>query len=185
MKNGFRRIAAVCGLSMLPWCALSRGQTTAETSIVRQADAIVSNYRKIIVLMDGSSALDPGVRERSSIAGKILFQENQELLEKLDGELTNALSEGKGAVAAEFLDRLESDSFYRDADKLAFRETLEDLGAVQGAVNDKLATRIRGDQKALVEIQGLYQREIGEILEGCKRAGWWCTARLGNTMFRL
>ncbi|HTQ97380.1 MAG TPA: polysaccharide deacetylase family protein [Candidatus Acidoferrum sp.] len=171
MKNGFRRIAAVCGLSMLPWCALSRGQTTAETSIVRQADAIVSNYRKIIVLMDGSSALDPGVRERSSIAGKILFQENQELLEKLDGELTNALSEGKGAVAAEFLDRLESDSFYRDADKLAFRETLEDLGAVQGAVNDKLATRIRGDQKALVEIQGLYQREIGEILEGLQTRG--------------
>jgi peptidoglycan/xylan/chitin deacetylase (PgdA/CDA1 family)/uncharacterized caspase-like protein len=171
MKSRFVRIAAVCGLLAVSACGACWAQSHADENIARQADAIVANYRKIIVLMDGESALDPGVRERCSTAGKILFQDNQELLSKLQEQLDVPLSSGNAASAGKFLDRLESDANYRDADKLAFRDTLEDLAVAAGGGNDKLASRIHEDQNALSQIEALYQREIGELLRNLQTRG--------------
>src|SRR5271170_8211983 len=171
MKSRFCGMLEVCGLLLLTVCGIALAQTGADGGVSQQMDAIVANYRKIIVLMDGAVTLDPGVRERASTAGKILFQDNQVLLGKLDEQLAAALVGGNAAPIVAFLDRLESDANYRDADKLAFRDALDDLPAGVGNGDDKLANRIREDQNALAQIQALYQREVGEILGDLQTRG--------------
>lgn len=163
MNPLFRRILPFCGLVLLPLWSAVHAQTASNTSIAAQSDAIVANYRKIIVLMDGSAALDPGVRELAATAGRILFQQNQELLSALTDQISRALAAGNAVPATDFLNRLESNPDYRDADKLTFNDTLEDLSAAVGSGNPQLASRIRDDQSALAQIQVLYQREIGDI----------------------
>ena len=171
MKRHICCIAAFYGLLSFFACVLGSAQTPASASIAKQADTVVSNYRKIIVLMDGAGALDPGVRDRASTAGRILFQDNQERLSALEEQLIPPLSGGNTVPAEEFLDRLENNPEYRDADKLAFKDTLEDLSAAVGTNNETLATKIREDQSALAQIQVLYQKEIGDILGNLQARG--------------
>jgi len=140
--------------------------------LAKECDEIVANYRKIIVLMNGAGALDPGVRERASTAGKIIFQQNEEKLAALETLLTKGLADGQTAPAEELLDHVETYAEYRDADKLAFRDLLEGLAvAPETAANAKLQGRIRDDLGALAQIQALYQKEIGEILGNLQTRG--------------
>ncbi len=164
MNRHWHRIAEISGLLLCLLPGRSYGQTSPYLSIARQSDAIVAGYRQIIVLMDGAAALDPGVRERSSTAGKILFQQNQERLSLLEEELAVPIAKGNSAPAEEFLSRFEGNPDYRDADKLAFEDTLDALAAATGNGNVKLAERLREDQATLAQIQALYQKEIGELL---------------------
>jgi hypothetical protein len=176
-------VTFVCGVVWVSALATgTKAQSTAAPGVARQADAIVANYRKIIVLMDGASALDPGVRDMASTAGKILFQANQELLSKFEEQLDAAVSNGNTAPAGQFLDRLESDSEYRDADKLAFSDALDDLAAAVGSGNEQLATRIREDQNALAQIRRSISGRSGKYWAVFRRAEWWCIARRGSTM---
>jgi peptidoglycan/xylan/chitin deacetylase (PgdA/CDA1 family)/Flp pilus assembly protein TadD len=170
MNRQFRRAVLLCGLLFLPF-RQAHAQTAANSSVGGQSDAIVANCRKIIVLMDGATALDPGVRERSATAGRILFQQNQELLSALGNQLTAALGAGNTAPVGDFLNRLENNPDYRDADKLAFTDMLEDLGAAVGSGNPQIASRLRDDQSALAQIQALYQREIGDIFNNLQTRG--------------
>jgi len=163
---------AVCFALLLLACGSARGQAGANSTVARDSDEIVANYRKIIVLMNGAGALDPGVRERASTAGKVLFQKNQERLEALETQLTQGLAGGQTALTEEFLGRVETYAEYRDADKLAFRDLLEGLAAApEATANAKLQGRIRDDLAALAQIQGLYQKEIGEILGNLQTRG--------------
>jgi hypothetical protein len=146
------------------------GQAAPSSGVAKQSDAIVGAYRKIIVLMDGAGALDPGVKERAATAGRILFQENQERLATLEEELEAAVSKGNVDPANEFLDRLERNPEYRDGDKLASRDLLEGLAATVDKSDVLLTVRIGEDLHALGRIQLMYQREIGEIWERYKRA---------------
>ena len=168
---GTRSWAVCCALFMLA-CGSAKGQENAHTALARNADFIVANYRKIIVLMNGAGALDPGVKERASTAGKVLFQKNQERLEEVETQLTEGLAGGQAGLTEEFLSRAESYAEYRDADKLAFRDLLEGLAAApETAANAKLQARIRDDLAALAQIQALYQKEIGEILGNLQTRG--------------
>jgi len=171
MKNRIGRIAGICGLFLLLVHGPANAQAGKEAKVAEQADRIVANYRKIIVLMDGAGALDPGVRDRVSTLGKILFQQNQEQLSALEEQLEAPISNGNTALVEDFLARLESNPELRDADKLAFRDILEGLAASVGTSNDKLAARLREDQAALAQIQALYQKEIGEILGNLQTRG--------------
>lgn len=165
-------MAGTCGLLLMLWPTAARGQAAKETTVAQQADAIVANYRKIIVLMDGAGTLDPGVRERASTLGKILFQQNQERLSALEEQLIAPLSSGNTASTEDFLGHLEGNPDYRDADKLVFRDTLDGLAAATtGTNNVKFSARLREDQAALEQIQGLYQKEIGEILGNLQTRG--------------
>ncbi len=170
MKSCVRRIAVLCGMLSFFFCGPAAAQR-AVNGIAKHADSVVANYRKIIVLMDGAGALDPGVRDRASTAGKILFQENQDRLSALEHLLVAPLSGGNTAPAEEFLRRLENNHEYRDADKLAFKDVLEDLSAAISANDEQLIIRIREDQSALGQIQVLYQREIGDILSNLQTRG--------------
>lgn len=68
----------------LPIALLATGSPMAEAQAAsdanQQADQAVATYRKIIVLMDGAGALDPSVRERAATVGRILFEQNQEVI---------------------------------------------------------------------------------------------------------
>ena len=124
MRDRFSRIVGMGSLFLFLGHAPALAQPAKEPGIAKQADEIVANYRKIIVLMDGEGTLDPGVRERVSTLGKILFQQNQERLSTLEEQLLATISKGSTALAEEFLGRLETHPEYRDADKLAFRDLL-------------------------------------------------------------
>jgi len=112
------------------------------------------------------------VKERVSTAGKVLFEQNQERLTALEAQITKAMAEGQSARAEDFLQRVESNPDYRDADKLVFRDMLEGLAAApETTANAKLQGRIRDDLAALEQIQALYQKEISEILGNLQTRG--------------
>ena len=136
-------------------------------------DEGVAAYRKIIVLMDGASALDEGNRERVRTVAWILFVENQERLEKLEEDLRADLAKNDVAPIEEFLQRLETNREYRDADKLALRDLLDGLAAQAQQVNTTapLQKRIADDLAALDRIQALYQKEIPQVFGGLRTRG--------------
>ena len=144
----------------------------------------VAGYRKIIVLVEGESSLDLADRARVYPVGEFLFDENHRrltsltelLIADLEGRM-NAAGASPAGMVEQFLDRLENDPAYHDADKLAFRDVLEDLVAFLEGVQSssrlaqELEPRIVGDLKALREIQALYEKELGEIFSRFQNRG--------------
>jgi peptidoglycan/xylan/chitin deacetylase (PgdA/CDA1 family)/uncharacterized caspase-like protein len=143
------------------------------TNVSASMDDAVAAYRKIIVLMDGASLLDEGNRERVRTVAWILFVKNQERLEKLEEDLRAGLAKNDATAIEEFLQRLETNPEYRDADKLVFRDLLDGLAAQaqQGNAPASIQKRIADDLAALEKIQALYQKEIPQIFAGLRTRG--------------
>ena len=141
-----------------------------DSKLAQDCDRIVANYRKIIVLMNDVKKLDPAVREQVTTAGRMLFEENHQALQALELSLGDSLAGGNTDFAAEFLDRVEWSGEYRDADKLVFRDTLEELAA-SGQGGALFQKRVQDDLATLASIQALYQKEIGDILAGLQTRG--------------
>ena len=99
------------------------------TNVAADMDEVVGAYRKIIVLMDGASVLDEGNRERVRTVAWILFERNRDRLEKLEKDLRTSMARNDSKPIEEFLQRLETNAGYRDADKLAFRDLVDGLAA--------------------------------------------------------
>ncbi|HXY01358.1 MAG TPA: polysaccharide deacetylase family protein [Candidatus Limnocylindrales bacterium] len=146
------------------------GLRATDTKLAQDCDQVVANYRKIIVLMDDSKKLDPAVREQVATAGRMLFEQNHQVLHALEEGLGDSLAAGKTDFAAEFLDRVEKSGGYRDADKLVFRDTLEELAA-GGKGGPEFQKRVQDDLASLAAIQALYQKEIGDIFAGLQTRG--------------
>jgi peptidoglycan/xylan/chitin deacetylase (PgdA/CDA1 family)/uncharacterized caspase-like protein/TolA-binding protein len=140
------------------------------TPLVQQCDQIVATYRKIIILMDNAKALDPAVHEQVATAGRMLFEQNQQAILALEQDLAGGLAAGKPDEVVAFLDRIENSPDYRDADKLVFRETVEELIA-GGQGGSDLQKRLQDDATALNSIETLYQKEIGDIFSGLQTRG--------------
>ncbi len=136
-------------------------------------DESVAAYRKIIVLMHNSAALDEGNRERVRTAAWILFEKNLNRLSALEEDLRADAATPAAPLAVAFLTHLESDADLRDADKLAFRDVLDGLAHLPGqqAPSAALARRIGDDAAALEQIQTLYQNEITQIFAGLQPRG--------------
>ncbi len=145
-----------------------------DEALAKALTDIVTRYRKNIVLGADAKTLDEATLERVTIVGRMLFSENQHQLMALGTRLTDALTEAASAPVAPalvtaFLDTLEKDAELHDADKLAFRDTVEDLLAAvdelpgNPAWKGPLRTRLQEDQQALKTIQGLYEKELAEI----------------------
>jgi peptidoglycan/xylan/chitin deacetylase (PgdA/CDA1 family)/uncharacterized caspase-like protein len=137
-------------------------------------EEIVSRYRKTIVLLEDDASLSDTDRERASLVGKIIFQENHLALELLSRELTSEIAQaGDFAKAPEkttrFLDLIETQQELHDADKLSFREVLADIAEslvetkVTAVLKTQLEARVDEDRKALAEIQSLYEKELDKI----------------------
>src|SRR5215472_12244357 len=95
--TGIALAAAAVGL--LFWNARNKKNATGETALPTAlpasvapapADAlqqsvedIVARYRKTIVLLEGEESLPEADRERASVVGRIIFQENHQALSNL------------------------------------------------------------------------------------------------------
>ncbi len=137
---------------------------------------IVKTYRKIIVLLENDASLDARQLQGASIIGEILFHENQQrlndLLNQLNGELDRASAGDFGIVPSDveqFLNTLERSAEWHDADKLVFRDSVdqmaESLRGLPGSQKPKneLQDRLERDGKALLEIQALYDKELEKV----------------------
>ncbi len=130
-------------------------------------DAAVAVHRKLVLLVESEDALAPHLREYVPAAGKRLFREN---IDRLD-ELGRRLAGPPGAPDAldPFLDLLEGHPDYRDADKLVFREMLDEVAArlrdaaPPGPGWSKRLSRIDEDRAALAQIRSLYEKELDRI----------------------
>src|SRR5258708_39305661 len=92
--------------------------------VAQTADNVVANYRRVIVLMENDPSLDAAKKVRTVILARMLFEQNEENLEGLRAAVVS-----DPAKLSAFLDRLQTGPDYHDADKLAFRDLLEDLNA--------------------------------------------------------
>ena len=142
-------------------------------AVAADVDASVASYRKIIVLMDDTAVLDEGNRERVRTAAWILFEKNLDRLEQLEQSLCADAARSDSPLVAAFLDRLENNTDFHDADKLVFRDLVDDLAAapVAEVPNVSLRQRIGDDAAALEKIQSRYQAEISQIFSGFQPRG--------------
>jgi peptidoglycan/xylan/chitin deacetylase (PgdA/CDA1 family)/uncharacterized caspase-like protein len=148
---------------------------TDTATLQKDLAAAVGNYRKIIVLFEDEKSLGKAWREAANVIGRDLFYVNQKLLTPLGERLSSEIGQaGKQNIRLPpmtqyFLGELEKQADWHDADKLVFKDTVEDLmEAAQSqpdSYNQKssLIQRIAEDQKALKEIQALYDREMQKI----------------------
>ncbi len=176
MRSKFLLIGLALGLALagVCWYAFSRRPVPAPAPatheaaeappapIAQQLDEIVANFRKIIVLTDNEDALDEALRGRVLTVGRMLFSQNAVRISQLSGELVGELSALRFPNTEAFLDRVENDADYHDADKLAFRNVFDDLSAEipKHAAAAALSKRVAEDVAALKQIQALYEKEI-------------------------
>jgi len=152
---------------------IQAAQPPAAAALAAAMDETVADYRKVIVLMDDSAALDEGNRERVRTAAWILFEKNHDRLDALELDLRADAAKPDSPLVAAFLTRLETNPALRDADKLAFRDILDGLAASspQEIPSAPLRKRIADDTAALEQIQTLYQQEIAQVFSGFQARG--------------
>lgn len=147
---------------MLVTACLAQSPAPAASG-TKDLDEIVVRFRKIIVLTDNQAALNPIVRDQVTVIGRVLFERNQEALATLETALSAELTEPNSPEIDAFLARVETATEYRDADKLVFRDLIEDL-ATDAPAGSKVQKRLAEDLAALNSIQALYEKEIGKAL---------------------
>ncbi|MGH8492774.1 MAG: polysaccharide deacetylase family protein [Moraxellaceae bacterium] len=141
-----------------------------DAALLEPLQAVLADYRRIIVLLADEKSLSAEDRARATTVGQAIFHEKlahqaeaSAVLSKVTvGAESNRISRLEGV-----LDYIESGRGLYDADRLAFREVLIDL---QAAVSQdgslpaiKLHKRIGEDLEALADIERLYDREINQI----------------------
>src|SRR5947209_4522810 len=159
---------SVLYLAFLLSVSFLQSLASSPAEVARQADDIVNTYRKIIVLTSDDAPVDSATRERTSIMGRMLSQQNEDHI----AALRTSLSADQGSLKT-FLDRLEKNSDYHDADKLVFRDLLEDISVGLPSTPDAapLAKRIADDLAALNQIQELYQKELARVFDRIRTRG--------------
>ena len=173
-KSLFLVLSCILVLAGVCWFVVSRRPSTAPApaaeqpaspataQVAQQQDAIVANFRKIIVLTENEDGLDDATRGHVLTVGRMLFEQNAVRLTQLSGVLAGELSGSGFPMTEAFLDRVENYSDYHDADKLAFRNIFDELTAdiPKQAGAAKLSQRVAEDVAALNQIQSLYEKEI-------------------------
>jgi len=142
---------------------------------------IISDYRKIIVLVEDADTLDAAARARSLAAGRVLFWRKQNALEEISRRLladyqqaARASFRGSTDSIRQFIRCLNANAALHDADKLAFLDLAEELeAAVPPSANggDPLAAPLRSLHDDLQSIQLAYREEVTRIFRSSPRAG--------------
>jgi peptidoglycan/xylan/chitin deacetylase (PgdA/CDA1 family)/uncharacterized caspase-like protein len=164
--------AALVLLALTAACRAAPSPKPAADALAARGDAqpIVERFRKVVVLLEAEPAMVPADQERARLVGWMLFQDNHARLEALRERLAAEASRGNPAGTQAFLDVLERDPDLWDADKLAFKDLVEDLRATLAELpqtseeHRRLVARLDEDRAALAAIQALYDREIGRVL---------------------
>jgi peptidoglycan/xylan/chitin deacetylase (PgdA/CDA1 family)/uncharacterized caspase-like protein len=158
----------------LPLAASNSSRAAPPDAMSQSVAGIVARYRKTIVLLEDDDSLPEGDRDKDSLVGKIIFQENHQAISDLSSGLTNEIEKAGDFSqplpgVSRFLDLIETQMDLHDADKLGFREVLADiaetLSGIKSAAPAKgdLELRVDTDRKALAEIQSLYEKELEKI----------------------
>jgi peptidoglycan/xylan/chitin deacetylase (PgdA/CDA1 family)/tetratricopeptide (TPR) repeat protein len=162
--------AAATPAAQAPDASTAAAPVKDDAATREELAGILTRYRQNIVLAADEAALDEDTRERASIVGRMLFDENRHALESLGQRLHGALTSGaEPAPVTAFLDWLEKDAELHDADKLAFKDALAEvrdtLAALPSAPAWKapLLARVEEDQRALQAIQALYEKEMQAV----------------------
>jgi peptidoglycan/xylan/chitin deacetylase (PgdA/CDA1 family)/uncharacterized caspase-like protein len=145
-------------------------------SLQNDLDSIISNYRKIIVLLEDDKSLNNHQAKRADMIARDLYYKNQKLLSRLSEKLTSETDKvGRQsfttvpAMTTRFMDQIENFTEWHDADKLVFFEIVEDLIETVDALPETyrnkagLHSRLVEDLKTLKEIQSLYNKELDKI----------------------
>jgi len=142
----------------------------AHEPLQAELQAILGNYRKIIVLLADEQSLSELDRKAAGQVGQVLFHENVERAAKarqLLAKLQEAPAAQRDAAYDVLLSYIESASDLFDADRLAFREVLVEMqqqaGANQTLPGIKLHKRISEDLTALEDIERQYDKELSGI----------------------
>jgi len=159
-------LAGVCWYVLSRRPAVTPAPTTREAAapvpMAERLDEIVANFRKIIVLTDGEDSLEEALRGRVLTVGRMLFEQNVVRLNSMSSELATELSGTSFPLTEAFLDRVETNTEYHDADKLAFRNVFDELTAAvkEHRGTARIEQRVAEDVAALNQIQSLYEKEI-------------------------
>lgn len=169
--------AATCAIAIFLFsfaaeCRGSGGVATppAGERAPQDALALVERFREGIAIADAAARQrDAAEAERLRSIGRLLFHRQLQLRRALSERLVVALATPTGDELARTLDYLESDPRLHDADKLAFRELVDDLADAaaslpDGAPKAALAKRLGDDARALAEINGRYQAEMQKVV---------------------
>jgi peptidoglycan/xylan/chitin deacetylase (PgdA/CDA1 family)/uncharacterized caspase-like protein len=169
----------VCAMSLATRAVADTASSTATKlppagfQTVPAADAeIVLGFRKVIVLMEQEPTGTDGGTEHAAMVGRLIFHQNRTRVTALSDRLLASLDASRSSSEVTlFLDDLERNPNYRDADKLALRDVLADLAAgirerpQKVAQQAALLARMEEDLHALSEIQALYEKELGRIAD--------------------
>jgi uncharacterized caspase-like protein/peptidoglycan/xylan/chitin deacetylase (PgdA/CDA1 family) len=146
------------------------GQSTATAAIAADMRQLLDAYRKMIVLTLDEDALPVAARTEANRVGQQLFHENQERIARVDAALAALLATQdphRFDQVGGLLDYIESGEGLYDADRLAFRETMQSLlehVAKESALPAiKLHKRVSEDLDALAEIERTYEKEIRAV----------------------
>ncbi|SDH23272.1 MULTISPECIES: polysaccharide deacetylase family protein [unclassified Duganella] len=144
--------------------------TAAVPALLPELQALLANYRKIIVLLADEKTLNDSERKAANQVGQSLFHENLERLAHLQPLLVQAQAlppAQRDAADDALLSYIESAPDLYDADRLAFREVLLALQKLAAADQTlpaiKLHKRVSEDLAALEDIEKQYDKEISDI----------------------
>ncbi|HEY1759280.1 MAG TPA: polysaccharide deacetylase family protein, partial [Bryobacteraceae bacterium] len=127
-----------------------------DATLAPELAAVVDDYRKIIVLMDGADALDETTRARADAAGHLLFWQKRRALEEIADRL--AEPQGRGGRIQQLERYLTSDPALHDADKLALLDLVRDL-----TDDPQSPPELRALLDNLESIQLAYREEVTRI----------------------
>src|SRR5262245_28793489 len=153
---------------------VTASKSSTPDAMSQKIDEIVARYRKTIILLEAEDPLPQADRDRASLIGKIIFQENHRAISELSNALTEEIEKAGDfskplPQVGRFLDLVETEQDLHDADKLTFREVFADLAESLAATKSsaasktELGNRVDEDRKALGEIQSLYEKELDKI----------------------
>lgn len=137
---------------------------------VQQLQALIVDYRKVIVLLADEDSLTGTAREQATRIGQSLFHADQDQQELLSNELRELVASGDSGRYQRIeavLDYVEVDDKLYDGDQLAFREPLlaiQDALAADGSrPARKLNRRVSRDIHALDGIEQQYNNEFDQL----------------------
>jgi peptidoglycan/xylan/chitin deacetylase (PgdA/CDA1 family)/uncharacterized caspase-like protein len=148
----------------------SSGKSSTTERMIGELREIVSNFRKIIVLMSDEKSMTETERQSAISVGQSIFHENFLNTAKFSDALDSILKPGEPRSLSEIeamLDFVESDPGLFDADRLAFREVMRHMKVSVARDSSlpaiKLHKRISEDLDALDDIEQNYSKEISQI----------------------
>ena len=137
-------------------------------------NGITDDFRKIIVLVDGSETLDEAARARAMAAGRLLFYRKHQALDDLTSKLeTEYQQTAAGGFRQspngirQLIQYLTADRTLHDADKLALQDLVDELDAAPPAPprarRNPVLNPLRALRDNLQSIQLAYREEVTRI----------------------